>query len=176
MSRNLRSTVGVIAGLLSVTFLLLWVTAPKLTEETVLVNFFGWGTAATVQAVLYGVPTLSLLGLVFMSFGNVLAKKHAALESTLNLGGRDVVFSDVGLAIDAVEDKRVSVLTHRFTCPRCSGNIAYISEVLPIVCDVDSLHSWPDQRSLSDELVATGNRGDADRLMKLDETPQGSRG
>lgn len=167
MSRNLRTTIGLIAALLSVAFLYLWFISPKLTDDTLLVNFFGRATAGTVQVILYAVPTLLLIGIALMSFRTVLGKRHNALESSLDLGGRDVDLSDVTLATHGVEEKRTSVLSHRFTCPRCSGHIDYQVGAAPIVCDVDSSHTWLDQRALSDELHDAGNNKDALRLMQI---------
>lgn len=167
MSKNLRSAIGVIAIILAVAFLLLWVFAPKMTDESLTVQAYGWGAASAVLAVMYGVPTLSLLGLGILSFAPVLAKKHAPLERTLSLAGRDIAGSDVGREIGQVDDKRLAVNTHRFTCPKCSGNVTYAAGVLPIRCDVSAAHSWPHERALWDDLDAVGNRADADRLATV---------
>lgn len=167
MSKNLRTTVGVIAIMIAVGFLFLWGASPKLAEETVTVQIFGRGTATSLLAVIYGVPLLSLLGLAYLNFASVLTKKHAVLESELSLGGRNLASSDVAVEAAAVEDQRRSVTTHRLTCPRCLGNISYNVEVRPIVCDTDGLHSWAHASDLRADLQSAGNTADAERLQLL---------
>lgn len=105
-------------------------------------------------------PAVLAGALAFMSYRVLhVADQKAGVLDLSQLG--------VTLASSGLADKEKAVVTYRFTCPHCAGNITYARGHLPIVCDSVHDHVWPYERALYDDLLRVGNTDQANHLAKI---------
>ncbi|SJM67206.1 hypothetical protein [Gulosibacter sp. 10] len=166
MSKLFRNLSGPLAVVLVIGFVIFFALVPVMSDTAIARLFFGDGAADVLRVIVYGVPIALLLMLALLSFRSVAARRPAVgASATLDLAR--AADARVEEAVDEVEGKRRALVTHRFTCPRCGGNISYVEHALPIRCDVDDRHGWAQERALWEELTAAGNLDEAGRLERF---------
>jgi len=163
MSKNLRMFIGGVALVMAVVFIVLWAVAPKMTSESVVVSQYGWGPAIIVLIVMWGLPVVTMLGLAFASWKDVLGKKHYQLERELSLRPADVTEATVTKEAGNVEAKGQAAVTHRINCPNCRTPFELVEGRFPIECP--SCHNtWNSLADVCNGLLA---RGYGDQAQKL---------
>lgn len=164
MSRRRRWLAAGAAVLLALGFAVIWLLQPPAIGVGAFAASGADPAADVIMSILaHSTPIALALALAFLIVRPLLRQRRESAE-VLRL---DASALDVDREIEQVEDKRQAVVTHRFSCPVCGGIVVYVEGVLPITCDVDRRHSWPHERAMWDELIAIGNRAEADRLATI---------